>query len=432
MEEKLNYSYKSEEEESVFRGIINKFLPYWPLLLGLIVISVACGWVYLKYATPFYRSSATILIKDDKQGASETSVMETLDMFGGKKNVENEIEVIRSRTLAREVVKDLHLYAPVFVSEKFADKATYNSSPIGIEARYLDSFTVASRIPFVASTANVKVNGVDYAYNQWVTTPWGILRFTPNEKNIKQETDRSYFFALNPVKGAANQLLGRLTVIASSKQSTIINIAYEDDNKKRAEDILNALIRVYNSAAIRDKNTLAANTLDFVEKRLNYVVAELDSVEGKIQDYRTKNKVVNISAQGELYLQTVGANDLKISDLDMQMAVLNEVQRYVAGQSGKGSIIPSTLGITDPVLATQTQRLYELEMQYERLKGTTGENNPAVQSIVDQINKVKPTILENVNNQRRALSAGKQDLAGTNSKYTALLGSIPQKERELL
>ena len=84
-----------------------------------------------------------------------------------------------------------------------------------------------------------------------------------------------------------------------------------------------------------DKNVLAANTLKFVQDRLKFVVNELDSVEGKLQNFKAHNKITDISAQGQIFLQTVAANDQKISDINMQLAVLDQVQNYVKARKEK-------------------------------------------------------------------------------------------------
>ena len=432
MEEKKNYAYP--EEENFFRDVLNKYMPFWPLFVLLVALGLAGAWVYLRYKVPVYKASATILVKDDKKGMDGTSIMESMDMFGGKKIVENEIEVIKSRTLAREVVRELKLYAPVTVEGKISDRPGYLSAPIQVEVKNPDSFQTAKQVYFELKGGWVNIDKQNYALNKWVKTPYGELKFNSNPKYQKtaETTDRPMFFALQTIKESATQLLSRLTVSASSKQSTVINLNYEDEVPLRAEEILNALVTVYNNAAIKDKNTLAANTLEFVEKRLSYVVGELDSVEGKMQDYRMKNKLVDISAQGQLYLQTVGANDQKISDLDMQQAVLGEVQNYVIGKTKQGGIVPSTLGISDPVLSQLLQTLYDSELQYERLKQTTPENNPILLSLADQIAKIKPNILENIRNQKRSLAAGRGDLSSTNGRFNSMLSTIPQKERELL
>jgi capsular exopolysaccharide synthesis family protein len=94
--------------------------------------------------------------------------------------------------------------------------------------------------------------------------------------------------------------------------------------------------------------------------------------------------------------------------------------------------VPSTLGVTDPVLSNLLEKLSELELEYEKKKTTTGEGNPLLSSVSDQINRVKPGILENIQSQRRGLIASKSNLASTNSSYTSVLQTIPKKERDLI
>ena len=53
-------------------------------------------------------------------------------------------------------------------------------------------------------------------------------------------------------------------------------------------------------------------------------------------------------------------------------------------------------------------------------------------ALVDGINKLKPGILENIQSQRKNLLAGRNDLAATNNRYSSMLKTIPEKERELL
>ena len=67
---------------------------------------------------PCTEAYATILVKDEKKGVDESNVLEALEIPAAKKIVENEIEVIRSRKLVREVVSELHLYAPIFEKGK--------------------------------------------------------------------------------------------------------------------------------------------------------------------------------------------------------------------------------------------------------------------------------------------------------------------------
>src|SRR5687767_6129659 len=124
-----------KNESSGFNQILFRYLPYWPLFLILIVVAGTCAWLYLRYTTPIYESTATILIKDEKKGMDNSELVESLNPFGSKKIVENEIEVIRSRSLASEVVKKLHLYAPITQEGNIVSRSGYIYSPVHIELK---------------------------------------------------------------------------------------------------------------------------------------------------------------------------------------------------------------------------------------------------------------------------------------------------------
>src|SRR5690606_41230241 len=138
-----------------------------------------------------------------------------------------------------------------------------------------------------------------------------------------------------------------------------------------------------------------------------------------------------ISVQVEILLQTVSQNDKKISDINVQLAILDEVNSYVNSNRNLSGIVPSTLGVSDPTLTNLISQLSELELQYEQKKLIVPENNRAIISLTDGIAKLKPAIVENIRNQRKNLQAAKSDLNTTNEKFSNILAAIPQKEREL-
>lgn len=430
---------ESEDTEEVSLGdLLYKFLPYWPLFVLLLFISLFSAWLYLRYKMPVYQTTAMVLIKDDQKNAAADDMMAAFDMFGSKKNVENEVEVLQSKTLMQEVVKNLHLYAPLTVTGRVASSSAYIRSPIVIEARNTDSLQNVKRIDFQYNKATkaVVIENKSYPLYQWLPTPYGVLKFLPNRyyKPAGNEEDEEghFYFSLSSVKNTANNILKQIKVSPSSKQSTVIDLSIEGEVPRRGEDILNELLSVYSRAAILDKNVLAANTLKFVNDRLKYVVNELDSVEGRLQSFKSHNKITDISAQGKIYLETVATNDQKVSEINMRLSALDQVENYVKSNGGIGGIAPATFGIADPVLTELLKKLSDLELQYTQTKKIVPENNPAVTALVDGINKLKPGILENIQSQRRNLQAGRNDLTSTNSQFSSFLRTIPEQERELL
>ena len=102
------------DERNIISEITFKYLPYWPLFIIMILFCMGAAFLYLRYAVPVYEVTASLMVKDEKKGLDDSKILESLNLFGGKKIVENEIEVLHSRALMRKVVQDLHLYAPLF------------------------------------------------------------------------------------------------------------------------------------------------------------------------------------------------------------------------------------------------------------------------------------------------------------------------------
>ena len=437
MLKKNNHKLAEERKENLSQQLVSKFLPYWPLLLLFSVIFLIGAYFYLRYyTTPVYEAKATLIIKDEKKGNEDSKLTESLDMISSKKIVENEIEVIQSRRLMDNVVKMNLLYAPIYEQGKVKVLSAYTLSPVMIEAKNPDSLTEFGRIDFSYDKNNQTVilnKKYRCVINQFVSTPYGILKFIPNKYNANNNTiNKQLYFSLRKPKTVAMGLLSGLTVAPSSKLSTVVNLSFKDEVPERAEDILNGLIKTYEQSAILDKNELARNTLAFVEDRLNLVGADLANIEKRVQQYKSGSSAVDISRQGQLYLENVSSNDQKLSEVNMQLSVLNEVEKFVSNKDSKSGLVPSTLGVSDPMLSNLLDKLYSSELEYEKLKKTVGENNPTMVSVTDQIKKIRPNILENIQSQRQSLSAAKQNLSSTNSGYNSMLQSVPQKERQLL
>jgi capsular exopolysaccharide synthesis family protein len=429
-----NKSFYQEEEGNLFSEILFKYLPYWPLFLILLVLSGSGAYVYLHYAVPVYETAATVMVKDEKKGLDDSNLMEQLNLFGSKKLVENEIEVIQSRTLMREVVKNLDLYAPITQEGRIKSRSAYLTSPIAIQVRNPDSLWETNKVYFTFDSADreVVIAGQHYPLGSWAVTPYGNLRFLSNPNYVAADKSRPLYFSLRNVRAVSDELLAGLKVTQATKLSSVIDLKIKDAIPKRGEDILNGLIREYNKAGINDKNALAANTLRFINERLGLISNELDSVEHGIQKYKTQEGIVDISAQGQLYLNNVGANDQKLSEMNVQLAVLDQVERYVQSKSNEAGIVPSTFGVDDPGLGQLLQKLYDLEVKYEGLSKTTAENNPILISLRHEMEKIKPSIMENVQSLRRNLTAGRGNLLNTSNSYASILKTLPAKERKLV
>jgi tyrosine-protein kinase Etk/Wzc len=416
-----------------FHQLFLQYIGYWPWFLLLSVLSFAGAWLYLYYATPIYSASAGIMIKDETKGSEDSKAIQFLSLTSTKKLIENETEVISSKSLINTVVNELGLYAPIFVKGKLHPVSAYNKCPVRIELKQPEDLHETADVYFDYNREKklVNSNGATYKLGQWYFINGDVLRFVTNE-NFDGSLSEKYFYSLVHPGTISWEIKDNFEVTPTSKVSTILRLLLKDEVPDRARDILNGLISNYNKATLIDKNTLAKNTLLFVEERLKHVEHELDSVESAIKYYKASTGSIDISTQGQLFLQNVSANDQKLSDINMQFAVLDQVQNYVVAKENKSSIVPSTLGVNDPTLSNLLNLLYNTELEYEKLKNKEGENSTVLISLRNQIQKIRPSILENINNQRGSLTATKNNVLSTNRSYSGVIRSIPEKEKELI
>lgn len=424
----------SKSEDNLFVFLVNKYLPYWPLFGALLILAIVGAWAYLHYkAVPTYEATATIIIKDTKKGVEDSRMTRSMDAFISNNIVENEMKVIKSRALMMQVVNDLGLYAPVYEEGKYKSSLAYTSSPIKVALQSPQQAREWEKIYFSYDPAQemVLLNRKKYPLNTWVKTPYGVLQFSPNDKRKRQAVMPLYFSILKP-KRVTEGLVRKLTIETENKLSTALNLRVTDQVPERAEDILNRLIETYNQMGITNRNELAANTLNFVEDRLRLVGQELEELEKKVVQYKATKGVVDLSEQGKQFLTNAGENERFLAEINLQLAVLEKVEKYIVSRNPSESIVPSTLGIKDPVLSQLVKQLYESDMEYQRLRKTTAENNPLLLSLTDEIKSLRRSTLENVRNQRSSLQISRANISLTKKQNSMALHSIPQKERELL
>lgn len=431
--------YISErKEDNLIHQVVSKYLPYWPMFLTAILLGVAVAQVYLRYTIPIYEATATLIVKDEKKGNEESKLMESLDQISSKKIVENEIEVIQSRRLMNDVVTNLGLYAPIYDKGEIKTLSAYSISPVVVRVPNPDSLIPTGvnekvQISFDEQSQKVILNGTNsYPLNEVVKTAYGSLIFLKNKYYQKPETPaKQLYFVLVQPRYIVPGILGGLSAESASKLSSIVNLSYRDEVPVRAENILNQLIISYRQSEIDEKDALAKNTLKFVGERLNMVSHDLDSIELKVQQFKSQSGAVDISTQGQLYLQNVSNYNQKLSDVNTQLSVLDQVEKFVGDKQHSSGIVPSTLG-GDPMLSQLMDNLYSSELEYEKLKKTVGENNPNLIAVKDRINKIKPNILQNIQSQKQGLVAARQNIYGASNKYNSMLSAVPQKERQLL
>lgn len=423
-------------QDSLISEMIVKYRPYWPAFLVLSLLFLTGAFFYLEWAQPSFKASASLIIKDEKKGYEDASLVESLNPLRSKKIIENEIEVLQSKENVEEVVKQLKLYLPIYEKSRWRKRRIYENSPVQIVTQSPGSLRdVESDISLLFSSQNDSVIiGEKFIgkCGDWIKTPYGKLKVTIATNQLSTGNLKQYSFRLYSIKTASERAIERIKVKSANKLSSVVEMEYTDLTPRLAEDVLNQMIARYNEDAVQEKNIAAKNAIRFIEDRLTVLGTDLTEIERKIEQYKAHTGAVDISKQGQLFLETVRDNDKKLSDINLQLSVIHDLSNQLNSNSYISGVHSSVLGNIDPVLGQLLTSLNTAELDRERLKKTVAVNNPLIIGVSDQINKIKGDVLSIIDNQKRNLEATRKSLSFTNANYNGMLYNIPVKERELL
>ena len=427
--------FKERTESNVFIQVLQRYVPFWPLFIVTCGLSLSIAYLYLRSQVPIYVADAKVLLKDPNKGSGDSKVLDALNIFSEKKIVENEVIVLRSTSILEQVVRSLDLYATVYNEGKVRTEELYGyNSPMVFKAVQPLTVTRSGKYYFQIDwqKQEVTIDNKIVHFDSSALIGNNLVRIIPDRNYNTGVKGKNYYVEFNSIEGAAASIINDLKASAISEQSTVIDVKLETPVPQKGRDILDSLFVVYNREAIKDKNQIAKLTEDFIEGRLAAVVAQLDSVEGKYAKFRTSESVIDLGTQAQLYLTNVKEFDKQNGQIDIQLQVLNDINNYVHDKAAKPGTVPSLLLINDPTLAGLLQKLYEAELQRDRIKSVSGERSEALALAGQEVNNIKRDILENMGNIRRTLQTEKNQVTANINQNSGLLNQVPQKQRTMI
>ena len=430
-----NQIFNEKPNDSTLTNIIQKYLPFWPILILSISISVGLSYLYLRTQVPIYVASAKVLLKDPQKGTGDTKVLDALNIFSEKKIVENEIIVLRSSTIMKEVVKSLDLYAKLYKDGNVYLEELYGKNrPFKLIALHKENIEDINKLNVTIDWNRrvFKINDKENSFDSVFKLGNNLYTIEVNHTYKSMYAIENYILDIHSVGDEASAIIGSLTAAPISYSSTVIDVKIESPVPEKAADILNKLFEVYNKFGIEDKNQMAIKTLDFIEDRLKSVTSQLDSVERNIEEYKSKYDVINISDQATAYLNSFKELDKENSILDIQMQLLDDLSRYVNSKQNKDGTVPSLFLLNDETLKSLLGQLYTGEFELDKAKKSAGDKSDLVLLAEQKVNRIKADIKENIINVKRNFNIQKVNNEKAIASNKLSYATVPSKERGLL
>lgn len=430
-----------QTEQKDLKHILSSYLRYWYLFVLGGAVGIGIGYLYLRYATPKYSISTTMLIKDDKAGGGLPTAGAAAGDFNilsaATKNIDNEMIALKSTSLMERVMSELTLNATYYMPGRVQDIEVYgNYLPIKVIVKELKPGASNTRIVIHAKNSNQfeledGEKRILYKFGQEIATSYAVFTVVASSSLSVDANSKPVIIKFHDNKSLAAAYAQKLVVAPINAKASVLMLSIIDAVPQKGVDIVSKLIEVYNNEAVEDKNKMAAKTLDFVNDRLKSLTAELSSVEKDVQQYQQQRELADVSSQTQQYLTEASANNRQVSELGIQKDVLESIQNYLTKQNNQYQLVPSSLSIQDPTLVGLITRFNELQMERERMLRTTELSNPVVQSIDEQLANLRGNILENLRNIKNSLAITQRSLQAKSSQFGSRIQQVPVIQRQI-
>ena len=440
-----NKNIENQEEINI-QGMIEPFLRKWQWFVLSVVMVLFLTFIFLKIKSPIYKISSTILIKEAKSSGGgkddlEMGLLGELSVFGGmgSNSVENELEILKSKKLMRDVVLKNNLQTSVYVLKSLGKKEVYkDKSPIVVR---IINENLEEKYPEKPIQLNIKGDTVELVSKELsnsLKTQFGreiklpaVTFVIDKNKNFRPEKDLDYNhleISLASIDSRVSKLQEEYSVNLADKKATVIALNINVENVEKGKDILNELVKSYNADAIEDKDITTKKTLEFIDERIKLISEELGQVENKKQDFKQKNKLSDIDTEVKLGLETNADARKKQLEVETQMNINKALLNSVVHLNGN-SLLPINTGVESAEINTGIDAYNRLVLEKNRLLENATDQHPAVAELNKQIQELKKNIINTLNKNKQSLEIANSGYATELAKIDGKISKVPYLEK---
>lgn len=441
-------------EESVdIYALFFKYMAYWPWFVASVLVCCIGCYIYLRYQAPVYNITSSVLIKEeDKKGGGSNnpmSAIQDLGMFSMTNNFDNEVEILRSRTLIKKAICDLGLYISIAEDRVFAyNLPLYKSSPVNVymSPEEADKLEEVSKI-WMGYTKEGKLSvEVEYVIDEEeetiektfdmlpaiFPTPVGVFSFTQNDSVPVLDDDINLVAYVNSPTRTAGYYIENLTVEPTSKTTTIAKLSLQNTVKERGIDFINRLIAFYNQDANDEKNEVAQKTAEFIEERIGIINQELGSTESELADFKQRSGLTDLTSDAQMALQENSKYERQRTENSTQISLVKFLREYINNPANVEEVIPANVGLQDQNLTSVIDQYNTMLIERKRLLRTSSESNPAVINLNTGIEAMRHNVQTTVNSVLKGLQIAKADIDRQANKFEGRISNAPKQEKEFM
>ncbi len=449
-----------QSEQSIdFAALYYKYMNHWYYFVISVIFMVAAAYVYVKRTTPIFSIDASVIIDDQSDKKSPAAAaggmdLSSLGIISSGSGFDNEVEIIQSRTLIKNVIILNGLYISYFEDGFFRNSPAYKRSLINawfspedaleLEGSFELTIKIEKADKFEIEAIYTDKEGEEIEYLKSVNslpaemeTPYGTITFTAAESKIVEEwmTNKDGVKDLvvtinNPI-AVAKGYLANMSVQPSSKVTTIAQIAIESSSVQKATDFIYSLVDLYNKQANDYKNEIAIKTSQFINERITIINKELGVTEFELEQFKRDAGITDLQSDAQLFLSENSLYQQRLVENNTQLRLVQFLSDYASDPANKYEVLPINVGLADANLSQLIGEYNAMLLERKRLLITSSESNPTIINLNVTIESMLKNVLTTIASVQKGLQITQNDLEREAKMYAGRINTAPSTEREL-
>ncbi|WP_425639520.1 GumC family protein [Algoriphagus yeomjeoni] len=439
-------------EDSGFElnAIFNKLKQRWLIILISVLMCLALGFLYTKTSEPLFKVESMFFIKEKENPLAffgSPSIIESSSM-----GLQNETIILKSRPVALEVLRELDFQVEYFKEGTFVDTEIYQSTPVIVEVNWKSPQTIDGYLKIEwENETDYTLSFVDEGYNKLLPdgsrVPFELKpepikskfndQLTNNELDIKvlkvsSDKSGSILIKLRDLNSLANRYSSSLNIEPVERGASIMLVSVTSSNLQKGEVYLNTLMKIFLQMELDQKNQSASKTVNFIDSQVAGVADSLRYFENQLEDFRSSNKIYNLSSESSSVYDQMMEYQTQLAQEEFKRTYYQSLKDYLANESYQDVIVPSGLGIEDPLLNGLIENLLQLQADKSRMLASQTEAAPAVIETNRKIADLNRSIRENLTNIDRNSILLIQDLRSRITEIEKSFTNLPKTEQNLI
>lgn len=422
------------------RALLRTALKYWYLYAIILTGSIGLAYMYLKNAQPQYEASAMLLIKEDEKSGElvEEAIFDELKLRK-KKNLDDEILVIRSSPVMERVVEQMQLQYSYYSLERFRKhELVYNSPVKVVDWQPAETGNSLYGEVFFNGDGTYQIVVIDDDENK--TTYQGTFgkeievlegKLTLSQEIFEEDQDPVAVEILS-IGSKAASLIDELGVAPMGEKSSTLMVTIKDVSKKRGKLLLENIIESYNQKTRDDKNKVYENSIGLISERIDLITRELKAAEQNVASFKSRFSMMSYSVEGNMLMNELNTYNKEISNRDVQLQILNGIEGFLVKHRNDFEFVPTNNSLTNQTLSSQLESLNASIKRRQEEGSTKGVKHPDVQLLDQQIDNLRQTIIDNIRRIKGDLTITRDANKGLRQDLEARLQMLPTRERELI